>query len=58
LIRRVAKRVTRSASGVGSSEITIADDGYYGAPYHEAASKFFGQKLFRLDIHQAMPRRP
>jgi hypothetical protein len=34
-----------------SNEITIDDDGFYRARYHEAASKFFVQKIFRLDIH-------
>jgi hypothetical protein len=31
---------------------------YYGARYHEAASKFNGQKIFRLKIQQPWRLRP
>lgn len=29
------------------------DDDYYWVSHHEAASKFFVQKIFRLEIHHA-----
>jgi hypothetical protein len=49
LDQRVAKRETSDVA-LCSRQIAIEGDDYYRARYHEAASKFLGQKFFRLDI--------
>jgi len=48
-----AKRsVSRAA--LCSKEIGAEDDACYSARHHDAASKFFVQKNFRLDIHHCV----
>jgi hypothetical protein len=58
LFRRVVVRQKASLVSARCSDITIALADYYGCGHHEAASKFLGQKNFRLNIQQASGRVP
>jgi hypothetical protein len=47
-------RPSASRSPLCLREIWTDDDDYYWVGNHEAASKFFVQKIFRLDIHHGV----
>jgi hypothetical protein len=56
MISLPVERALRFAGRRFVSHITIARADYYAAVHHEAASKFVGQKIFRLNIRQAAER--
>jgi hypothetical protein len=51
------ERVLRFARQRLVFHITIPQADYYDAGHHETASKFVGQKMFRLNIQQSVAER-
>jgi len=57
IVNLPVERVLRFARQRLVSHITIPQADYYDAAHHETASKFIGQKMFRLNIQQSVAER-